>query len=205
MSDKDRDLDLGIRTTDLREWSGKESADYHRTESTPYTSLDLLFKDYKLNSQDVMVDFGAGQGRTSFYVHDRFSSTVRGIELNGITFEDLERNLETYLKKKGLEQSNISFKLDFAEYYEIKPDENIFYFFNPFSVGIFKEVLNNIIESIHEYPRRVDIILYYPQKSFIRQMENRTTFREIKRVNIYDFADNLDYFVVYRYIPGYSD
>ena len=196
--DKKRDKQLGIKTTGYRDWVGKGARYYNRTESTPYNSLDRLFVLYTLPQNPVLVDFGAGKGRSSLYVHDRFNIPVRAIELNEITFEELEENKINYLKKKNLKHADIKLYLQFAEYYEIEPEENIFYFFNPFTLAIFKEVIDNIQESVITHPRQVDIILHYPARNFIRYMKDRTKFNRIKTINVLNSDDPRDIFVIYR-------
>jgi hypothetical protein len=88
----------------------------------------------------------------------------------------------------------------FAEEYNINPSDNKFYFFNPFSIQIFIKVIGNILTSVEEYERTVDVILYYPSDDYIYFLENNTAFvllNEIKLPYLYD-NDSRHSFLVYR-------
>lgn len=190
-----------INTTGLCSWTGKKAKMYNRAESTPYKALDDFFKHYQVAEDDVMVDFGAGRGRTSFYVHDRFEIPVRGVELHEITFDELIKNEKYYLKSKGMDYANLYFEFGYAEQYQIQPDETIFYFFNPFSVGIFQEVMQNIMDSLAHHPRKADLILYFPEKPFKRFLEKETPFKRVKTIRLPWKNHPKKKFVVYRFDP----
>ena len=206
MSDEvKRDAALWISTTGLRHWRGEDAKIYNRTESTPYKGLDKLFEEYKVYENDAFVDFGAGKGRTSFYVHDEFGIDVSGVELHELTFDELMKNEERYLRNKGLTSSNLYFEFGYAENYKIQPQDTIFYFFNPFASSIFQEVVENIQNSLEKNPRMADLILYYPENSFKRIMK-KTKFKRIKTVRLPWKKDPKKKFIIYRYDPdNYSD
>lgn len=203
--DRKRDLELLVHTTGLRSWTGTNAKRYNRAESTPYKALDDFFKCYEVSEDDVFVDFGAGRGRTSFYVHNRFGIPVRGVELHELTFDDLVKNERHYLRAKGLEFSNIYFEFGYAEQYQIQEDENIFYFFNPFSVGIFREVVANILASLEKNPREADLILYFPENAFKKFMEHETPFKRLKTIRLPWKAHPKKKFIVYRYTPEINE
>lgn len=201
MEDKERDIQLKISTTGLRDWTGEKAKHYNRAESTPYKALDELFEHYQVDDHDVMVDFGAGRGRTSFYVNDRFGIPVTGVELHEQTFDELIINEQHYLKGKSLQFSNIYFEFGYAQKYQIRPEENIFYFFNPFSTAIFRSVIKNIVKSLENVPRPADVILYYPEDDFQQYMENQTPFRRIQTIRLPWEDQNKKKFIVYHYEP----
>lgn len=201
MLEKERDLKLLINTTGLRSWTGKQAKHYNRAESTPYQALDDFFKHYQVDEDDVLVDFGAGKGRTSFYIHDRFEIPVRGVELHEQTYGELVRNEKFYLKKKGMDYSNLHFEFGFAEQYQIQADETIFYFFNPFSVSIFKQVVKNIMISLETHPRQADLILYFPESTFKRFLESETSFKRVKTIRLPWKNHPKKKFIVYRFEP----
>ena len=167
--------------------SGKQDLDetsihYNRYEPTEYSSLDKFFKEYKLNSNDSIVDFGCGKGRLNFYINHFFDLTVTGIEMNHYFYKEALNNKTNYLAKHKKNPDNINFYCSLAEDYKIKPNDNIFYFFNPFSIQIFMKVLENILISVEESKRIVDLILYYPSDDYIFFLENYTL---IKLFNIH--------------------
>lgn len=62
MKEADHDALLNIKTKG-EQVKFNDSMHYHRYEPTPYKALELLFREYELNSRDRLVDFGCGKGR----------------------------------------------------------------------------------------------------------------------------------------------
>lgn len=179
-----------------------ESNHYNRYEATSYLALECLFKEYSLNNTDCIVDFGCGKGRLSFYINYYYNSKVTGIEMNNNYFNICLSNKKSYLKNYNKEKDKINFANVFAEEYEILPDENKFYFFNPFSLQIFIKVINNIYLSLEKHPREVELILYYPSDEYIYYLENYTGFtlsQEIKITNL-NIIDKRQKFSIYKLI-----
>ncbi|MCY6369420.1 methyltransferase [Clostridium ganghwense] len=176
-----------------------DSLHYNRYEATSYDALETLFKYYKLNENDSIVDFGCGKGRLNFYLNYSFDCYVTGIEMNNYFYDRALCNKKDYLKKHNKKEDKINFLNCFAENYEIKPTDNKFYFFNPFSVQIFMKVLSNILISVEEVERTVDIILYYPSEDYIYYIENCASFtlkKEVKLPDLYELDDR-ERFLVY--------
>lgn len=198
MIEKNYDRLLSIRTKGLRHWSGRNDH-YNRYEATPYLALDKLFKRYKLDKTSQVVDFGCGRGRVAFYIHNRFHVPVTGIEANDKTFEEALKNKERYMKKAKHIRAPIYFEFGLAEHYEIKPRDNIFYFFNPFSDKIFKKVVKNILLSVKKIKRPVDIILYYPLPSYKRFLK-KTPFKLLNKIRLPKAGrkDKNKKFLIYR-------
>ena len=74
-----------------------------------------------------------------------------------------------------------------------------FYFFNPFSLQLFIKVLNNILISVEEFPREIDLIFYYPSEEYIDYLENYTALtlkKEIPVHNLY-LIDKRQKFSIY--------
>src|SRR5699024_11978906 len=157
MAERKIDRTLGIKTTGIREW--EEHTDfYNRYEATPYKALDKLFQKYKLTKNDQVVDFGSGRGRVSFYIHHRFNIPVTGIEMNDKTYEEALYNKAVYRQKNKHLKAPIRFEYGLAEHYPIDERDNRFYFFNPFSVYIFKKVYSNIFNTVEISTRSILII-----------------------------------------------
>ncbi len=195
MSAKLFDQELGIRTTGLREWQGNTA--YNRYEATPYQALETLFRAYKIKKDARVVDFGCGRGRVVFYIHRRFRVPVVGIEANDKTYEEALDNKQRYRIKAKHIDAPIRLKYGLAEHYRVKPEDNCFYFFNPFSHKVFKKVMGNIMDSVEENPRSIDLILYYPLPEF-KQIVKQYPFRKINKVRVPGAIDPLEKFVIYR-------
>ncbi|EKY28332.1 class I SAM-dependent methyltransferase [Clostridium celatum] len=178
-----------------------ESHHYNRYEATSYTALETLFKEYPIKNTDTIVDFGCGKGRLAFYANYFFGSTVTGIEMNSNYFDTCINNKKTYSKNSNKNKDKINFINIFAEEYKISNFDNKFYFFNPFSLQIFIKVLNNILISIENNPRSIDLILYYPSDEYIDYLDNYTAFvlkDEITISNFFKF-DNRQKFLIYTF------
>ena len=177
-----------------------ESMHYNRYEPTAYSALEILSKEYAFTAEDNIVDFGCGKGRLNFYINHFFNSTITGIEMNAFFYKEAIENKRNYLKKHKNKKININFLNCFAEEYTISQHDNKFYFFNPFSIQIFIKIIRNILISMEEYERKIDLILYYPSDDYIYFLENNTGFvlwDEIKLPYFYD-NDPRQSFLVYR-------
>lgn len=204
MNERKIDVSLGIRTTGIREWKN-EDGPYNRYEATPYQALDKLFRSYTFKDDDRVVDFGCGRGRVSFYIHHHFQIPVVGVENNDKTFDELMENEDIYLRRnKGIE-APIYFEFGLAENYEIQSTETVFYFFNPFSLKIFKKVVHNILRSVKETERQVDIIFYYPLSQFKRFLDS-TPFTLINKIQVPEVGHGKHgQFLIYRLIESSSE
>ena len=174
---------------------------YNRYEPTSYYVLEALLHNYPLLESDNVVDFGSGKGRLNFFLNHFFKCRVTGVEMNKYYYEEALTNTKNYLaKNKGYDPSKISFVNCIAEDYEISPNENKFYFFNPFSVQLFMKVINNMLISLEKSPRDIDLILYYPSDEYIYYLENYTGFllyNEIELPNL-SINDKRQKFSIYR-------
>lgn len=197
MAERKFDQALRIRTAGIREWRDR-SVPYHRYEATPYEALETLFQHYKIRQTDRVVDFGCGRGRVSFYIHNRFKVPVKGIEVNELTFAEALDNKAVYRQGAGHISAPIRFMYGLAEQYEVKPIDTKFYFFNPFSVKIFKQVVQNIINSVKTHPRSVDLILYYPTAEYKSFLKKSTPFKLISKVKVPEAQDQKEKFLIYR-------
>lgn len=200
MKEQDHDRLLRIKTEGIREWQ-HQSAHYNRYEATPYMALEALFDEYVCTTSDTFVDFGCGKGRFSFYVHHHLHLSVTGVEMNGQLYQEALENLTKYMERAKNSRASIQFEHIFAEGYDIEPDDNRFYFFNPFSIQIFQKVISNILLSVEQYPRSIDVILYYPTSEYIQFLEGNTTFKLVKEVRVPELYDqnNNERFVIFRY------
>lgn len=172
---------------------------YNRYEPTAYEALDELFKTYKINEIDSVIDFGCGKGRLNFYLNKMFNCKVTGIEMNKYFYQQALNNRKGYLEKNRGDESRINFECTFAEKYEIKAEDNKFYFFNPFSVEIFMKVLDNILGSVYEFKRDVELILFYPSDDYIFFLNQYTLFELENEVRLESFKDDSrDRFLIYK-------
>ncbi len=189
---------LGIHTEEIEQHSAK-NMHFHRYEPTPYSVLDILFNAYPLTREDSLVDYGCGLGRIPFYANHLFHCLAKGVEIKGEYYKRALKNASTF---RG-EQHKIRFFLDKAEGYEVLPEDNYFYFFNPFSDAIFKRVLNQIMKSLYDVPREVKVILFYPEDEPVFYMEQHTNFVRIDELaaSSQSGKDRRDKLVIYQWAP----
>lgn len=198
MLERKFDKKLRIRTRGLREWRDR-TTEFNRYEATPYVALNKLFQEYKLKENDKLVDFGCGRGRVPIYVHHHFQIPVTGIEVNDITYEEALNNKMSYRQQAKHIPAPIKLKFGLAEQYEVKKSDNRFYFFNPFSEKIFKKVVLNIMNSLEDHDRPVDIILYYPLQEYKQILKKYTPFYLMNKIRVPDATDKKEKFLIYRY------
>lgn len=171
---------------------------YHRYEPTPYEVLNLLFKHYTLKPTDHVVDYGCGKGRLNFYIHYHFQVPVTGIEMNEHFYEIALRNKASYLKKHRRGQDALHFYCGLGEEYLVQPNDNKFYFFNPFSIQIFRKIVENILVSLESHYRDIELILYYPSDDYQYFLDNRTPFILKKEISLPNTQkDHRERFLIY--------
>jgi SAM-dependent methyltransferase len=172
---------LNIKTETVQK-SSYESHHYNRYEPTPYEVLDRLFQFVDFEKTDNVVDFGCGSGRLNFYIHYRFQSTVMGVEMNEYLYGQALENRKNYRSRFADASKKVQFQNCLAQDYRISTEENVFYFFNPFSVRIFMAVVNNVLQSLEETHREIQLILYYAPEDYIFFLENQTAFHLEKEI-----------------------
>ncbi|MGM9966171.1 MULTISPECIES: class I SAM-dependent methyltransferase [unclassified Rummeliibacillus] len=171
---------LHIQTTEIKDLP--LFSNYYPYEPTPYDVLDLCFDNIELAQDDCFVDFGCGKGRVVFYVNHRYHIDTLGIEINKNYIQDAYQNKMQYVKNHHLAEKSVNFLNAKAEQYKIQPTDNIFFFFNPFSVQIFRKVIYNILKSQQGNSRKIYVILYYPSFEYIQYLKSETKFKVIKDV-----------------------
>lgn len=160
--------------------------------------IDQLFHVYPLSKDDILVDFGCGKGRLNFYIHHRFHCKTVGVEYNDEFYRCAIKNLESY---NGPKKEAIRFESIYATAYEVGEDDSVFYFFNPFSFPIFSSVVHHILDSVLKHPRKVSLILYYPDEEYTNFLNQQTPFQLEKDVEVYAIHSNdiRDRYMIYSY------
>lgn len=187
---------LHIETEEIQVGFHK-SYHYHRYEPTPYEHLEQLFREFPLRETDYVVDFGCGKGRLNFYIHYVFQSTVKGVEINEDFYYQALLNLEQYAKSRKKKKEKIHFYLGKAEDFLVQPEDNYFYFFNPFSLPIFQKIISNIVYSLEQNSRKVNIILYFPSDEYRFFMDNHALFKKKGEVKVGNRTEK-DTFIIYQ-------
>ena len=131
----------------------------------------------------VVLDYGTGKGRVCFYLSYQTRSKTIGIEYDERIYQGAAENKET-----AVSGNRTSFILSSAENYELPPEVDRCYFFNPFSVEILHSVLARIYESYYENPREILLFFYYPLEEYISCLMTE------EQLMFYDEIDTSDLF-----------
>ena len=170
------DQRLQIQTTGRDD----RNADEYRYpyEPTPYCVLERLAQSGLIGEGDVVLDYGCGKGRVDFFLSSQTKAKTIGIEYDQRIYQSALENRRTVLPGAAAE-----FAAARAETYEVPPDVNRCYFFNPFSVEILRKVMARILDSYYGNPREILFFFYYPSDAFVA---------ELMTVDELDFYDEID-------------
>ena len=135
---------------------------HHPYEPTPYCVLERLVKSGFLGEDDTVLDYGCGKGRVSFFLSYRTKSRTIGIEYDAHIYKDALKN-----RSSAISKVKPDFLLIQAEEYEVPPEVNRCYFFNPFSLEILHKAMARILTSYYEHPREILLFFYYPSDAYI--------------------------------------
>lgn len=200
MNEQQFDKFLNIQTTGFQ-YGFPKLAKYHRYEPTPYSGLEQLFEVYTLPMGANFLDIGCGKGRVPIYVHYRFDVPVIGIEMDPKFFVEAEHNAAQYLKSVGKKHSSLQFYNMVAEAYHIQERDQVFFFFNPFSIHVFREFMNNILISYEQYTRTIDIILYYPSPDYLYYLQQDLGLDYYLNIKLRNEKNENERIVIFRLQP----
>jgi precorrin-6B methylase 2 len=103
----------------------------------------------------VFVDLGAGKGRMLLLAAQsgRFRKVV-GVEFSAELCRTAEQNIRRFQRHCA---GGVTFEVAHADAadYEVQPDQNVFFMFNPFGPVVMQQVIQRIGQSLEERPRRI--------------------------------------------------
>ena len=146
-----------VSLTDL----GLEHPDRHPYIPSAWWVLRWLLPTSAVRPDDVFVEFGCGKGRILIDAARRYRfARVIGVELSeelsGIARELIAK--ERRLRCPDVRVENVD-----ATTFEIPDDMTHAYMFNPFMGETFRQVLQNVAESLDRRPRRFQLIYVNPE------------------------------------------
>ena len=174
---------------------------HHPYEPTPYTVLERLVNSGLITQEDVVLDYGCGKGRVGFFLSYRTKAKSIGIE-----YDDRILDLALENQKTTISRVKPDFVLTKAEEYEVPPDVNRCYFFNPFSVEILHKVIARIIESYYENPRELFLFFYYPSDeyiSYLMTVDELEFYDEIECDDLFEGQDMRERIMIFQ-LPDYE-
>ncbi|WP_300565252.1 class I SAM-dependent methyltransferase [Flavobacterium sp.] len=149
----DRLFGLDFLKTVLSEDVGLNPEKVHRSSPSGNVYLKELLKDFKIDTQDSIIDIGCGKGSAMRTMIQFPFQKVDGIELSDVIAKIAERNFSILKVKKAT-----IFVGDAAEFKSYE-DYNMIYFYNPFPNSVMTDVVKALIASL-EVKKRELIIIY---------------------------------------------
>lgn len=128
----------------------------------------------------MLLDLGCGKGRVLLIASIFQFQEARGIEFARELCNIARNNCAIFKKANGTRTTFTVIESDVVDYI-IRPEENVFFFYNSFDKKILNRVLANIADSLKRAPRKVLFICYNPhlshvidqQGGFVRMMDFR--------------------------------
>mgnify|MGYP000497730782 CR=1 FL=1 len=131
-------------------------------EPTSYEVLERLANTGFIGKNNTLLDYGCGKGRVSIFM--AYQTKCHSI---GIEYDERIYNRALANKADTVSGNRVQFLCEDAVGFKIADNVDRFFFFNPFSIEIFKSVLANIIDSYYEAQREMLIMCYYPSDEYI--------------------------------------
>lgn len=179
----------------------KADAYRHPYEPTPYSVLERLAGSGLIGEDDVVLDYGCGKGRVGFFLSHQTKAKTIGIEYDDRIYRSALENQKTVVSGAKSE-----FVMARAEAYEVLPDVNRCYFFNPFSVEILHKVMARILESYYENPRELFLFFYYPSDeyvSYLMTIDELEFYDEIECDDLFAGKDPRERILIFS-LPDYE-
>ena len=165
-------------------------------EAIPYPVLERLANSGLIRKKDVLLDYGCGKGRVDFFLSYQTKAKTIGIEYDERLYQSVLEN-----RKTAVSRTKTDFVFARAEEYEVPAEVNRYYFFNPFSVKLLREVMARIKESNDTNPRDAFLFFYYPSKeylSYLMEVDVLELYDEIACGDLFEVNDPRERVMVFR-------
>ncbi len=169
----------GIDSIGSDDLSHLQDLDIDITHSTLYmpASYDMLedfFTKAGVQHAHHFLDIGCGKGRAMVVAAEYGAKKVSGVELSGKLIAAARKNLAAY--KMFHPEKNIQLFHNDACYFDIAPDVDFIFLFNPFDEVLMNAVMENILESLRKSKRKIKVIYFNPLH---KEVFTGNGFREI--------------------------
>ena len=177
MNDREWDKRLRIKTIGREDESNPNYAPY---EPTPYEVLKRVAESGYIRRRQHVLDYGCGKGRGAFFLADAVGCRATGIDQSQKLIDLAVENRRT--ARSG---SRVRLGRVLAEQY-LPGEEDVFFFFNPFSAKVFEGVLRNIAVAWFHNPRPMTLLMYYPSEDYVRALEAAEGFTRLSPIDCRD-------------------
>ena len=185
---------LQIKTTGRDD--SKSGQTCYPYEATPYPVLERLANYGLIRKKDVVLDYGCGKGRVDFFLSYQTKAKTIGIEYDERLYQSAMEN-----QKTAVSNAKTTFALARAEEYEVPSEVNRYYFFNPFSVEILRQVMAKIKASHDASPREAFLFFYYPSPeylTYLTEADGLELYNEIPCGDLFEGDDTRERVTVFR-------
>lgn len=197
MNEREWDKRLRIRTIGREDES---DANYSPYEPTPYAVLQRLADSGVVRRRHHLLDYGCGKGRVAFFLAEVIGCRVTGIDKSRKLIDIAMEN-----RRSARAGDRVRLSCCFAEQYEIR-DEDVFFFFNPFSEKVFGCALRQIVSAWYDHPRELIVICYYPSAAYARCLEETPELHLTEEIDCNDLFNGrmnpCERIIVYRTKAG---
>jgi SAM-dependent methyltransferase len=158
--------------------------------------LERLAESGHIRRKDRLLDYGCGKGRVPL-----FMASAIGCRAAGIDHAQKLVDIAVENRRSARLGDRVTFACARAEQYEIR-DENVFFFFNPFSEKIFDSVLRRLELSRLESPRPMKVICYFPSEAYIQCLDALPGLKPVDDIDCNDLFSShsaRERILVYRF------
>ena len=148
-----------IGEMNIRSENTAHAVHYQATKARP---LAKLLRRLRFPEGSVFVDFGSGKGRVLLLAAREKFKRVVGVEFSPDLCAVARQNVELFRRKHPSLAAVEIIEAD-ATSYQVRPDENVFFLFNPFDEVILAKVMQRIGESLAAHPRAAWMIYGTPR------------------------------------------
>ena len=149
----DRFKSISINSENLKHASIYQACNYYILEK----GLDYMSG---INGNNNITDFGCGKGRALVVAAHYGFTNITGIDFAKALCVTTEQNIRR--SKLLFPSVNFNIFCEDAVEYKIRPEQNVFFFFNPFDEVVLLKVVKNILASLKETPRKAYIMYVNP-------------------------------------------
>lgn len=161
--------------------------EHHPYEPTDYSVLERLISTGYINKRSVLIDYGSGKGRVSFFLAHETRCRAIGVEFDERLYQKSLENQQTAVAGKRIEFIHAD-----AATYKVPASADCCFFFNPFALHTLKRVLAHIFDSVYRYPRTMRLFFYYPYEETETFLLNHVNLKVEDVLDCRDLFDEPD-------------
>lgn len=163
------DLDITNRQKDVG----------HRYEPTPVLAIQAMLDNLTLPHREYsFIDFGSGKGRLLLLAARYPWQHVFGVEFSQRLHEIAKTNIAKWQDPRQ-QCTRIESILADARDFPLPHSPLVLFFFTPFTLPVFKHVVDNIKQSLCEYPRPMQILYYGSRPDFVEVLTELDFFHKL--------------------------